>query len=246
MSYIKLQDVCVTFAIYNSKMRSIRNQIFNSIGGVITSDSNDTYIKALANVSLEINEGTKIGLLGHNGAGKSTLLKVLSGVYPPTSGEVYRDGTVSSLTDITLGMDPELSGYDNVIMRCIFMGMTFAQANECAPKIIEFAEMEDYIRLPLRTYSTGMSLRLAFSIATSVTPDILVMDEMIGTGDANFIKKHQRRTMELIDNTKIMVIASHDLKILQDVCNLALWMERGRVKVFGDAKEVIKDYSNSL
>lgn len=246
MAYINLHDASVTFAVYNAKTRSIRNELINAIGGKVKSVDNTVYVNALENINLEIKQGERVGLIGHNGAGKSTLLKVLASIYEPTVGTAQIDGSVSSLTDITMGMDPENSGYDNIIMRCIFMGMTLKEAKSKVKEIVDFSGLNDYIDLPIRTYSTGMYLRLAFTIATSTVPDILIMDEMISAGDAAFIEKARQRSMELIEKTKIMVISSHDLQMVRDICTRGIWMEKGKIRLEGEINEVITAYNASL
>ena len=246
MAHIKLQNVGVTFPIYNAKTRSIRNTVIKAVGGRIQSIDNTIYVKALDNINLEINQGDRIGLVGHNGAGKSTLLKILSNRYEPTEGRSEIEGDIYSLTDITLGMDPESSGYENILMRCIFMGLTFKEAKNKVNEIVEFSELSDYIHLPIRTYSSGMYLRLAFSIATSTIPSILIMDEMIGAGDASFIEKAKKRIMDLIQATKIMVIASHDPQMMKNICNRGIWMEKGRIIMDGKIDQVIQAYQESL
>lgn len=240
MIYIKLNGVTVYFPIYNVKARSLKNFLVN-----IKSVSNIIHVKALDNVSLKINHGDKVALLGCNGAGKSTLLKVLSNIYEPSTGSVQTNGYISSLTDITMGMDGEISGYENIIMRCAFMGMSIKEARKKSREIIDFSELSDYINLPVRTYSTGMYLRLAFTIATSLTPDILVMDEMISVGDKIFVEKAKKRLLELVKNSRIMVISSHDLSIVQDVCNRGIWIDKGKIQMDGNIDEVIKAYKNN-
>ena len=246
MTFIKLSNASVTFSIFNTKTRSVRNTLINAIGSNVNSIDNTVYVKALDNVNLEINEGERVGLIGHNGAGKSTMLKLLSGIYEPTEGVMHVKGYTSSLTDITMGMDPENSGYDNIIMRCILMGMTFKQAKDKVKEIIDFSELSEYIDLPTRTYSTGMYMRLAFTIATSIAPDILIMDEMIGAGDASFIEKAKIRSMALIEQTKIMVISSHDMNIMRDICTRGLWMEKGKIRMDSEINKVIEAYQNHV
>lgn len=242
MTHINLSNVSVTFSIYNTKTRSIRNELINAVGGKVQSIDNTIYVKALDQITLDIKEGQRVALIGHNGAGKSTMLKLLSGIYEPTGGSIKIEGSISSLTDITMGMDSENSGYNNIIMRCIFMGMTFKEARDKVKEIIEFSELSEYIELPMRTYSTGMYLRLAFTIATCISTDILIMDEMIGAGDAAFIEKARKRSMDLIQRTKIMVISSHDLQIMRDICSRGIWMEKGKIKMDGEINEVIDAY----
>ena len=146
-------------------------------------------MRALDGIDLELKDGDRLGLIGHNGSGKTTLLRVLAGVYPPSGGSASIEGSISSFTDLTLGMDPEATGWENIIFRCAFMGMSFREAKRLSPAIAEFSELGEYLDLPTRTYSTGMFLRLAFAISTSIEPDILIMDEMIAAGDAQFIEK---------------------------------------------------------
>jgi ABC-type polysaccharide/polyol phosphate transport system ATPase subunit len=246
MANIVLKNTEVTFSIYNAKTRSVRNKIIHSVGGKVKAVDDTIYVKALDNINLEIKQGDRLGIVGHNGAGKSTLLKILSGIYEPTSGAARIEGYVSSLTDITMGMDPESSGYDNIIMRCIFMGMSFKQAKTHVQDIIDFSELREYISLPARTYSTGMYFRLAFTIATCLAPDILIMDEMISTGDAAFVEKARRRVISLIEQTQIMIIASHDQQLMANICNRGIWMEKGRIIMDGDINEIISTYNASL
>ncbi|MBP7190348.1 MAG: ABC transporter ATP-binding protein [Rickettsiaceae bacterium] len=246
MAYIKLDNAGVSFCIYNSKTRSVRTEIFRAIGGRIHSTDSITYVDAIDGIDLEIKAGDRVGIIGHNGAGKSTTLKLLSGIYEPTKGSVKVEGKISSLTDITMGMDPESSGYDNIIMRCIFMGMTLKEARSKVDEIIEFSELQEYIHLPVRTYSTGMYLRLAFTTATCVVPDILIMDEMIGTGDSSFIEKARNRMINLIEKTSIMAISSHNIQIMKDICNRGIWMEKGKIKMDGPILDVLDAYEKSL
>lgn len=246
MAYIKLQDVSISFSIYNSKTRSVRTELFRAIGGKIHAVDSTVYIDALNSINLEIYQGDRVGVIGHNGAGKTTLLKLLSRIYEPTQGNFLSEGSVSSLTDITMGMDPESTGYQNIIMRCILLGMTLKEARAKVEEIVEFSGLREYIDLPMRTYSTGMYLRLAFTISTCIVPDILIMDEMIGTGDASFIEKARERLMNFISSTKIIVLSSHNMQIIRDICNKGLWMEKGRIIMYGDIKEVSDAYEKSL
>jgi len=241
--YIKARDLGVTFSIYNSKTRSFRNHIISAVGGRAHNHDGTTYIEALNNINLDINHGDRVAILGHNGSGKSTMLKVISGVYEPTAGHIESNGDISSLTDIGMGMDPENSGHHNIIMRCIFMGMTIKEAKEKVKEIVDFSELHDYIHLPMRTYSTGMYMRLALTIATSTAPDILIMDEMIGAGDGDFIKKARKRTLDFIQKTKVMVISSHDMSIVNELCNRAIWLEKGKIIADGDVESITKEYT---
>lgn len=219
--------------------------MFTRLGGTVASHNDTVTVEALKDISLDLTDGDRLGLVGHNGAGKTTFLRVVSGVYPPQIGSVTVEGRVSSFTDITLGMDPEATGWQNIIFRCVFLGLTFAEANALAPSIGEFSELGEYLDLPVRTYSTGMFVRLAFAISTAVRPEILVMDEMIGAGDQGFIAKAQKRITELLSQARILILASHSVSIIEKFCTKVLWLEKGRIERFGPTAEVLKAYTNS-
>ena len=242
MAHIKLTDVGVEFPIHNANSRSLQLQVFSALGGKLARHSRAVFVRALNGVNLDFQEGDRIGIAGHNGAGKTTLLRVLAGVYEPTQGALSIDGRLSSFTDITLGMDPEATGLDNIIFRCVFMGLSFAEARKLSPSIEEFSELGEFLRLPVRTYSTGMFLRLAFAISTSIEPEIIVMDEMIGAGDARFLEKAKRRLADLLTRVKILVVATHDSSIMESLCNKIVWLEHGEVRKIGPFTEVYPDY----
>lgn len=243
MAHLKLDNVSVDFPVYNGTSRSIRNQIFRAVGGAVTQHNDVVTVKALNEVSLNLNDGDRLALVGHNGAGKTTLLRVMAGIYPPTWGHVERAGTLASMTDITMGMNAELTGYDNIITRLVLMGLGFEEAKEHVSAIVEFAELENYVHLPMRTYSTGMTMRLAFAVATSVVPEILILDEMIGAGDAHFVEKAKRRTLDFVGRTKIMVLASHSGDMLRSYCSKALWLEHGTVRAVGPVDDILAQYA---
>ena len=242
MAHIKLTDVGVEFPIHNANSRSLQLQVFSALGGKLARHSRAVFVRALNGVNLDLQEGDRVGIVGHNGAGKTTLLRVLAGVYEPTQGALSIDGRLSSFTDITLGMDPEATGLDNIIFRCVFMGLSFAEARKLSPSIEEFSELGEFLRLPVRTYSTGMFLRLAFAISTSIEPEIIVMDEMIGAGDARFLEKAKRRLADLLTRVKILVVATHDSSIMESLCNKIVWLEHGEVRKIGPFAEVYPDY----
>lgn len=246
MALVRFNNVTVDYPIFTSHTRSIKTALFSRLGGKLASHNNTIIVRALEDISLELKDGDRLALVGHNGAGKTTFLRVASRVYEPQIGTVEIEGRVSSFTDLTLGMDIEATGWENITFRCIFMGLTFAQARELAPSIAEFSELGDYLDMPVRTYSTGMFLRLAFAIATSVHHDIIVMDELIHTGDASFIEKAQKRLHEVIGNASIFLLATHLVGMITPLCNKALWLEHGRVRGFGSAVEVIEAYQASV
>jgi len=167
---------------------------------------------------------------------------VLAGVYPPRPGAATIEGSISSFTDITLGMDPEATGWDNIIFRCLFMGLSLREAKRLSPAIAEFSELGSYLDLPIRTYSAGMNLRLAFAISTSIVPDILIMDEMISAGDLQFLEKAKARLHEIIGKPNILALASHDLDMIRSICNKVAWLEHGAIKEIGPPGSVVGAY----
>jgi len=242
MARISLSSVTVDFPIHNASSRSLQLHVFGAIGGALAEHKKAVVIRALDDVTLTLEDGDRVGILGQNGAGKTTLLRVMAGAYPPMRGTIAVDGRVSSLTNINLGMDLEATGLENIVFRCVFMGLTFAEAKQLSPSIQEFSELGEYLRLPVRTYSAGMFLRLAFAISTSIEPEILLMDEMISAGDARFIAKAQGRLTELLRRVKILVLATHDVGIMQSLCNKVIWMHQGKVRKAGTFQETYPIY----
>ena len=227
--HLRLDHVSVTFPVLEHADRSLRSSIFRRVGATVSGSARRPLIEALKDISLDLRPGDRLAIIGHNGAGKSTLLKVCAGIYEPTSGTMARSGSVASMTDFLMGMDPALSGYQNIERRAIFMGLTAQEAKALVPEVEEFSELGEFLKLPMRTYSTGMFIRLAFAISTSIQPDIMIMDEMINAGDMAFIDKSRRRMEGLIEASKILVFASHDLALLDRVCNQAIVLEKGEV-----------------
>jgi ABC-type polysaccharide/polyol phosphate transport system ATPase subunit len=245
MTHITLDRVTVDFPIYNARARSLKAEIMRrTVGGHIeTREDNRVSVMALRDISLSLREGDRLGIIGRNGAGKSTLLRVLSGVYEPPIGRVTIEGSVSSLTDLTIGMDAEANGYDNILLRSVFLGVSVEQARRSTAEIEAFTELGNFLHLPMRTYSSGMMLRLAFAISTAVTPDILIMDEIIGAGDAAFMSKAEARLNRLIDSTHILVLASHDSSTLRRFCIRAVIVEEGRIAHLGTVDEMLEVYN---
>jgi ABC-type polysaccharide/polyol phosphate transport system ATPase subunit len=239
---IDLIDVSVEFPVYSARARSIRADLFHRIGGGIQEkkDSGRLFVRALRNVNLTLRPGDRLGLIGPNGAGKSTLLRVLAGVYEPPFGIARTVGKVSSMLDFMLGIDPELNGYDNIILRGVLLGMTMAEARAKTPEIAEFSELGSFLDLPVRTYSSGMMLRLAFAISTASQPDIVLLDEIVGVGDAAFEDKAKARTREIVENASIFVLASHDEKILRGFCNEIAVLRAGEIVQIGPTDEILQ------
>ena len=248
MARIDLHQASVQFPIYNARSRSLKSTIArHAVGATIGSrtENDIVVVNALKNITLSLNPGDRVGIIGHNGAGKTTLLRVFSGAYVPTSGSAEVVGEVSALTDISMGMDPEASGHENIIMRAILLGMNYQQARALAPEVEQFTELGEYLDLPVRTYSTGMMLRLAFAVATSVEPEILIMDEIIAVGDASFMEKATQRIKTLIAKANIFVLASHDEETLKRFCNRAIWLNRGELAAEGPLGRVLADYNRA-
>jgi len=231
MSHIFFNSVYVDFPIYNTTARSLKNQLMQAAtGGLMGSNERGlVVVRALQDISLEVREGDRIGILGHNGAGKSTLLRVISGVYEPTGGSSAVKGSVSSLIDLNLGMDSEATGIENIYVRGALLGFSRRWLSSKIDDIVSFAGLGDFIRMPLRTYSTGMQMRLAFSIATLQPPEILVMDEWLSVGDPDFARKAEDRLLEFIKKTSILVLASNSLEPVKKICNRAITLEHGCV-----------------
>ncbi len=244
MAHIKLQNVGVEFPIYELSSRSIKKQLMRiTTGGSLSKDSKVVTVKALNDISFELNPGDRLGLVGHNGAGKSTLLRVLAQIYEPTSGKLTLEGKVSALLDVMLGMDPESTGYENILMRGIIHGLKRKEILAKQKEIADFTELGDYLSVPVRTYSSGMRLRLAFSIATSVLSEIIVLDEVVGAGDANFMQKAQDRFNNILDDADIVVLASHDNSTIRKFCNKVLWLDAGEIGYYGDVETGLAKYS---
>jgi ABC-type polysaccharide/polyol phosphate transport system ATPase subunit len=246
MARIDLKRVVVDFPIVNAASQSLQLRLYQVLGGKLRSHHKTFVVRALDGIDLELRDGDRLGLIGHNGSGKTTLLRVLAGVYVPTAGVASIEGSISSFTDLTLGMDPEATGWENIVFRCAFMGLSFSEAKRLSPTIADFCELGDYLNLPTRTYSSGMFLRLAFAISTSIEPDILIMDEMIGAGDAQFIEKAQRRLRELVDKANVLALASHSMSLIRKTCNKVVWLEHGVIKAIGPPETVVESYDGML
>lgn len=240
MTSINAENLTIYYPVFGSSSRSLKKTIVRAAtGGKIASDAHGISICAIDNMSFTIAEGERIGLVGHNGAGKTTLLRALAGVYAPAAGSLEVKGRIASLLDISLGMDDEFTGYENIFMRCILMGITKAEVKKHIEDIINFSELGDYIKMPMRMYSTGMSLRLAFSICTTFPADIVLMDEWLAVGDVDFSKKAEARLMEFIKKSSILVLASHKPEQIEKICTRVLTMNHGRI--VGDEKMKISE-----
>jgi lipopolysaccharide transport system ATP-binding protein len=244
MALIDLQGVCVDFPVFNSTGRSLKKRLMSvATGGQLSEDASGVVvIRALDNLTFKFEDGERVALLGHNGAGKSTLLRVLSGVYVPTFGNAFVQGQMGSLIDISLGIDPEASGLDNIYIRGRLLGMSPAEIKAKTPEIIEYSELGDFIEMPVRTYSTGMHMRLAFTISTTLRPEILLMDEWLSVGDEGFKHKAEARMSEVVQSTNILVVATHSRELVLKTCTRALWLEHGKIKMDASPNKVCDIY----
>ncbi|MBS0208532.1 MAG: ABC transporter ATP-binding protein [Planctomycetes bacterium] len=244
MAHIRLDDVCVSFDVRRLGRMSLKEFV---VRGMFRKNVNPRItVKALDALNFEISEGDRLGVIGHNGAGKSTLLKTLAGVYPPTHGTCDVNGRVSALFDVTLGFEPDASGWENISYRSFLQGETPRTIAKRIQAIADFSELGQYLDMPVRYYSTGMTVRLGFAIATSVEPEILIVDEILSAGDRAFQEKARRRMETMIQSAQIVVLASHDMSALQGLCNRLIWMDHGRVRMLGPTEQVIAAYNNTV
>jgi ABC-2 type transport system ATP-binding protein len=240
---IETHDAWVEFPIFDARSRSLKKTFLGKAGGTIgRNTSNVLVIEALRNITLSMSMGDRVGLVGHNGAGKSTLLRLLSGIYEPTRGSALVRGRVAPVFDLGVGMDPEISGYENIIIRGLFLGETRKKMLSKVDEIAEFTELGEYLSMPLRTYSTGMRVRLAMGVVTSIDPEILLLDEGIGSVDAEFLKKAQTRLQRLVERSGILVFASHSNEFLARLCKTAIWIDHGEIRMMGGIEEVVRAY----
>jgi ABC-type polysaccharide/polyol phosphate transport system ATPase subunit len=242
---IVLEDVTLDYPIYGSS-KSFRTELLGrATGGLIRREGRNNErvtVRALEDVSLKLEHGDRLGMIGHNGAGKSTLLRVLAGVFVPTLGRVAIEGRISALFNTVPGLDMDDTGFENIRTCGLFLGLSLAEIAEKTPEIAEFTELGDYLNLPVRTYSAGMITRLGFAIATTINPEILLLDEGLSAGDARFAEHAQQRVDRLVERSSILVIASHSEAMVRSMCNRAILLESGRVITAGNVDEVIETY----
>jgi ABC-type polysaccharide/polyol phosphate transport system ATPase subunit len=246
MATIELRHVGIQFPIYGKSARSFRHALFaRHTGGSTQTVAGRVIVTALDDITFDINDGDRVGLVGHNGSGKSTLLRVLAGVYCPTAGSVTVRGRVSSLFNPAIGMDPDDTGMENIRSVGMFLGMTPQDIARNIDDIAEFTELGDFLYLPVRTYSSGMQVRLAFAIATAIEPEILLLDEGFGMGDARFAERAQARMERLLRRTRAMVLATHSDSLLRQMCNKAVLLDGGRLTAIGPVDEILDIYAQS-
>lgn len=248
MTSLVLENVSVDIPIFNASSRSLKNNILSmATGGQIqVAGGAKLSVRAVESLSLRLTEGSRLALVGHNGAGKTTLLRVMAGIFEPTTGRVEVRGKVAPVFDIGFGMDPDSTGWDNIILRGLLLGLSLREIRARQDEIAAASELGEFLDMPLRTYSAGMATRLAFAISTSVRADILLVDEGVGAGDAAFFQKAKARLRDFIKEAGILVLASHSEELLREWCDTALWMEHGRVRGHGALDDVLAAYRASL
>lgn len=240
MVAIDLEKVNLEFRVRRYKRLSLKEFL---VRGMFSKAANPVIqVHALQDVSLRVHEGERLGVIGHNGAGKSTLLKLLAGIYPPTAGSRNVRGRISSLFDITLGFEQDASGYENIYYRSYLQGETPQSVKGKVQEIAEFSELGEFLDMPVRYYSAGMMIRLAFAIATAIEPEILIVDEVLAVGDLAFQQKATQRIRAMMAQARLMVIVSHDLERLRDLCSRIVWMDHGKVMMDGKPAETVAAY----
>ncbi|PWU13906.1 MAG: sugar ABC transporter ATP-binding protein [Chlamydiae bacterium] len=230
MTTIELEKVALTYPVYGTNSRSLKNSIINlATGGRLNRSEKIVKIEALRNIDLKLKAGDRLGLIGHNGAGKTTLLKVLAQIYEPTEGRIKILGRANCLFDIMIGMDQGLTGYENIMLRGLLLGLSKQEIEHIIPSIEEFSELGEFLNIPLKSYSSGMLVRLAFGIITSIHSDILLIDEVVSVGDSRFIEKAKSRITSLIHQTDIVVLSTHDHQMIKEFCNKIIRLEKGSI-----------------
>jgi len=240
MSRIRVENLSIKFRIYHDRSPSLKGYFAD----IFKRQSRNAYSDfwAVKDVSFEIGAGDRVGVIGHNGAGKSTLLKALCRVYESSDGKIAVDGRIAPLLEIGAGFHPEFTGRENIYLNGAILGYSKQQLSLIEPEVITFAELEEFIDTPVKYYSTGMYMRLAFSLATAMHPDILVLDEIFAGGDASFLAKARARMHALIDKANIMIMVSHDHELVKSLCNRVIWMDHGKVVADGAPEDIVERY----
>ena len=244
---LRLESVTVDFSVYNTNTRSLRNRLLHhGTGGRIARGAGRRLlVRALEGVTLAFEHGDRVALIGPNGSGKTTLLRVLAGAYEPTYGRVYRHGRTASLLSVSLGINPEATGYENIVTRGLFLGLLPEQVRERMDEIAEFTELGDYLAMPVHTYSAGMRLRLAFAVCTCFDPEILLMDEWLGLADRAFVEKAQHRLRGFVERAGILVLASQNAGLVRGVCSTGVLLDAGSVRARGPIADVLQEYKRA-
>lgn len=240
---IEVENVSVWFPLYHGSSRSLKKMVVAAASGRLGQDNQQrVVVRALRDIHLTLEQGDRLGLVGSNGAGKTTLLRVLAGIYEPVIGRLRVQGSLNALLDPSLGMNMELTGRENILLRGLYNGLPKPMLPRLEEDVAEFAELSDFLDLPVRIYSAGMVVRLGFALATAIKPQILLMDEWFLAGDATFLDKAKHRLEEMVRGADILVLSSHQAEIIKDWCTRVLWLEQGQVRADGAPQEVLSQY----
>ena len=243
---IEVQDVSVLFPLYHGHSRSLKKLLLAAASGRLAEDKQHrVVVRALSDINFNLKNGERLGLVGSNGAGKTTLLRVLAGVYEPVTGRVRLHGTLNALLDPSLGMNVELTGRENIMLRGLYNGYSRPMLARLEEDVIAFSELSDFIDLPMRIYSAGMAVRLGFALATAIRPRILLMDEWFLAGDAAFMEKAKQRLEDMVRSADILVLTTHTDQIIRDWCTRVIWLEKGRIRADGPADEIMDQYAGA-
>jgi lipopolysaccharide transport system ATP-binding protein len=241
---VDAQDVSVLFPLYHGNSRSLKKMLVAAASGRLTEDKQHrVVVRALSDISFNLRSGERLGLVGSNGAGKTTLLRVLAGIYEPVTGRVRLHGTLNALLDPSLGMNAELTGRENIMLRGLYSGLSKPMLARLEEDVIEFSELSDFIDLPMRIYSAGMSVRLGFALATAIRPRILLMDEWFLAGDPAFMEKARQRLEDMVRAADILVLSTHSDLIIREWCTRVIWLEKGRILADGPVTEIMDEYA---
>lgn len=235
---IEVKDVTMKFTIASDRVSSLKEFVVNLLKHKVKYEK----FEALSHVSLDVYPGDVVGLIGHNGAGKSTMLKIISGILKPTEGSVTVNGNIAPMLELGSGFDPDMSGRENVFLNGAILGYSQEFLESKYDEIVAFAELEKFMEVPIRNYSSGMIARLAFAVATAVNPEILIVDEILSVGDMNFQIKSSARMQEMMGNGTTVLMVNHDVGVIKKMCSKVLWIENGKMVKFGDAEEVCDEY----
>jgi ABC-2 type transport system ATP-binding protein len=243
MAHIFVENLSLQYPVYEAD-RSIRQALLSPVGGVIGNQGSNgiPHVLALDGISMELSDGDRLGLLGHNGAGKSTFIKVLGGVFEPTSGQIRIAGNSVMMVTTGIGLDPDYNAYENIRTCGLYLGLTPAEIDAHIDDIAEFTELGDFLKLPVKTYSSGMVVRLTFAITTALRPEVILMDEGLGAGDARFAAKAKRRLNDMIEGCSIMVLASHSTGLIQQMCNRCAILAHGKIIMEGTVEDMLLEY----
>jgi lipopolysaccharide transport system ATP-binding protein len=244
---IEAQDVSVLFPLYHGNSRSLKKMLVAAASGRLAEDQQHrVVVRALSDISFSLRSGERLGLIGSNGAGKTTLLRVLAGIYEPVSGRIRINGTLNALLDPSLGMNAELTGRENIMLKGLYNGFSRQMLTRLEDDVIEFAELSDFIDLPMRIYSAGMSVRLGFALATAIRPRILLMDEWFLAGDAAFMEKARQRLEDMVRAADILVLSTHADQVVREWCTRVIWLDKGRIVADGPAAEILDQYVGAV